>query len=109
MSSVAVQFLVNVYALPTCTIAPLLYGSSKQTGACESIQVGQSHSIVLYAENYCSNYSVIIQDIATLSFPIVIKSSLIQNTSTLYSVTLSWTPSGNEIGSQILCAVAIDR
>ncbi|CAF4618386.1 unnamed protein product, partial [Rotaria magnacalcarata] len=38
----------------------------------------------------------------------VIKSNLIRNTSTLYSVGLTWTPTANEIGSQILCAVAID-
>jgi hypothetical protein len=65
--------------------------------------------MTLYAENYCSSYGVTIQDIATLSFPIVIKSNLTQNTSTLYSVTLTWTPTAAEIGSQILCAVAIDR
>ncbi|CAF2734835.1 unnamed protein product [Rotaria sp. Silwood2] len=108
LSSVPVQLLINVYASPTCTITPHLYGSNNQTGTCKSIQVGQSHSMILYAENYCSNYSVIIEDIATLSFPIVIKSNLIQNTSTLYSVFLTWTPTTKQIGSQILCAVAID-
>ncbi|CAF0937259.1 unnamed protein product [Rotaria sp. Silwood1] len=108
LSSVPVQLLINVYASPNCTIVPRLYGSNNQTGTCESIQVGQSHSIILYAENYCSNYSVIIEDIATLSFPIVIKSNIIQNTSTLYSVSLTWTPTTNQIGSQILCTVAID-
>ncbi|CAF5169793.1 unnamed protein product, partial [Rotaria sp. Silwood1] len=30
------------------------------------------------------------------------------NTSTLYSVSLTWTPTTNQIGSQILCTVAID-
>ncbi|CAF0911332.1 unnamed protein product [Rotaria sordida] len=108
LSSVPVQLLINVYDSPNCIIAPLLYGPNNQTGTCESIQVGQSHSIILYAENYCSNYSVTIVDIATLSFPIVIKSNIIQNTSTLYSVSLTWTPTIKEIGSQILCAIAVD-
>ncbi|CAF5191973.1 unnamed protein product, partial [Rotaria magnacalcarata] len=109
LSSVPVQILVNVYASPNCTITPRLYGSTNQTGTCQSLQVGQLYATMLYAENYCSNYSVTIEDIATLSFPIVIKSNLIRNTSTLYSVGLTWTPTANEIGSQILCAVAIDR
>ncbi|CAF3403170.1 unnamed protein product [Rotaria socialis] len=108
LSSVPIQILVNVYASPNCTIAPRLYGSTNQTGTCQSLQVGQPHVIMLYAENYCSNYSVTIEDIATLSFPIVIKSNLTRNTSTLYSVGLTWTPTTNQIGSQILCAVAID-
>ncbi|CAM4767846.1 unnamed protein product [Rotaria magnacalcarata] len=108
LSSVPVQILVNVYASPNCTITPRLYGSTNQTGTCQSLQVGQLYATMLYAENYCSNYSVTIEDIATLSFPIVIKSNLIRNTSTLYSVGLTWTPTANEIGSQILCAVAID-
>lgn len=109
MNSVAVQFLINVYALPNCTTAPLLYGPSKNTGTCQSLQVGQSYTVTLYAENYCSAYGVTIQDIATLSFPIVHKTNLTQNTSTLYSVSLTWTPTTDDVGSQILCAVAIDR
>jgi len=106
---VPVQFLINVQALPNCTNPPLLYGPSNQTGACETLQVGQANTLILYAVNYCSSYGVTIQDIATLSFPIVTKSNLTQNSSTLYSVTLTWTPTANQVGSQILCAVAIDR
>jgi hypothetical protein len=90
-------------------MAPLLYGPYNQTGTCEGLQVGQANTLILYAENYCSAYGVTIQDIATLSFPIVTKSNLTQNTSTLYSVTLTWIPTANEVGSQILCAVALDR
>ncbi len=103
------QFLINVYALPNCTHAPLLYGPYNQTGTCESLQVGQSHLLILYAQNYCSTYGVTILDIATLSFPIVTKSNITQNSSTLYSVSLTWTPTASEVGSQILCAVAVDR
>jgi hypothetical protein len=106
---VPLQFLINVYATPACPVAPLLYGQYDETGACESVQVGQIHTMTLYAINYCSNYSVTIADIATLSFPIVVKSNLTQNSSTLYSVTLTWTPTASQTGSQILCAVAFDR
>lgn len=65
--------------------------------------------MTLYAENYCSAYGVTINDIATLSFPTVFKTNITQNTSTLYSVSLTWTPTADQVGSQILCAVAIDR
>ncbi|CAF0808852.1 unnamed protein product [Adineta steineri] len=108
LSSVPVQFLINVYASPKCLVAPILDGSSNQTGIYESVQVGQLHSMTLYAINYCTLYSVTIKDIATLSFPIVIKSNITQISSLLYSVTLTWTPTESQVGSQILCAVAID-
>lgn len=109
MNSVPVQFLINVYAVPDCITAPVLYGPSKNTGTCQTLQVGQPYTVTLYAQNYCSLYGVTIMDVATLSFPIVEKSNLTQNTSTLYSVSLTWTPTTDDIGSQILCAVAIDR
>jgi hypothetical protein len=48
-------------------------------------------------------------DIATHSFPIVIKTPIVQNTSTLWSVTLTWTPTADEVGSQVFCSVGIDR
>jgi len=106
---VPVQFLINVYATPNCTIRPLLYQSTTQTDTCQNVQVGQSYTMVLFVENYCSSYGVTIKDIATLSFPIVIKSNLTQNSTTIYSVTLTWTPTASQVGSQILCAVAFDR
>jgi hypothetical protein len=62
----------------------------------------------LTAQNFCPN-STTIQDIATLSFPIVIKTPIIQNTTSLSSVSLTWVPTASEVGSQVLCAVAIDR
>ncbi len=95
--------------MPNCTTTPLLYGPSNQTGTCQTLQVGQANTMILYAVNYCSGYGVTIQDIATLSFPIVTKSNITQNSTTLYSVTLTWIPTDDQVGSQILCAVAFDR
>jgi len=48
-------------------------------------------------------------DIATQSFPIVVKTPIVQNTSTLWSVSLTWTPTADEVGSQVFCSVGIDR
>ncbi len=102
------QFLINVQAVSSCTKRPLLTGPLSQIGGCVGIQVGQSYVIELIAENFCSN-STNITDIATISFPIVTKTPIIRNTTTLWSVTLTWTPTASAVGSQILCAVAIDR
>ncbi len=108
MSSVPVQFLINVRGNSSCPTRPLLTGPVSQTGACTGMQVGQTYTIELVAENFCPN-STTIKDIATLSFPIVTKTPIIQNTTSLWSVSLSWIPTASEVGSQVLCAVAIDR
>ena len=107
-SSVPVQFLVYVYAQPNCTTRPYLY-SSALDGTCIAVQVGVPYTIILYAENYCTSYGVKIVDIATQSFPIVIKTPIVQNTTTLSSVTLTWTPTADEEGSQVFCSVATDK
>jgi hypothetical protein len=103
-----VQFLINVQNVPSCSQRPLLTGPVSQTGGCVGIQVGQPYVIQLIAENFCPNSTSII-DIATLSFPIVIKTPIVRNTTTLWSISLTWTPTASAVGSQILCAVAIDR
>lgn len=108
MSSVPVQFLINVRSVSSCSSPPLLTGPVSQTGQCVGIQVGQTYIIQLIAQNFCPN-STTIKDIATLSFPIVVKTPIVQNTTTLWSISLTWIPTASSVGSQILCAVAIDR
>ncbi len=103
-----VQFLVHVYAQPNCTQRPYLYGPGLD-GTCLAVQVGVPYTLELIAENYCSSYGVTMVDIATQSFPIVIKTPIVQNTSTLWSVSLTWTPTADEVGSQVFCSVGIDR
>ena len=48
-------------------------------------------------------------DIATQSFPVLIKTPIVQNNQTSWSVNLTWTPTANEVGSQVFCSVGIDR
>jgi hypothetical protein len=107
-SSVPVQFLVHVYSQPNCTQKPYLYGPSPE-GSCTAVQVGVPFTLVLIADNYCYNSSVTMKDIATQSFPIVIKSPIVQNSTSLWSVTLKWTPTADQVGSQVFCSVGIDR
>ena len=109
LSSVPLQFLIYVYANPTCTLKPILIGNIGD-GACQGVQVGVSFSMTLTAINRCGSGRVM-SDIATLSFPIVTKSALVQNVTntSLWSLTLTWQPTSTEIGSQVFCAVAADK
>lgn len=107
-SSIPVQFLINVQENNTTCASPRLTGPVTESGQCFGVLVGQSYSIQLIAEPSCSN-STTIKDIATLSIPNVIKEKIVQNTTSLWSVSLLWTPTVKQVGSQVLCAVAIDR
>ncbi len=100
--------MINVQNISSCSTRPLLTGPVFQTGQCVGVQVGQTYIIELVAKNYCP-LTTTIGDIATLSFPIVIKTPIVRNTTSLWSVTLTWVPTASEVGSQVLCAVAVDR
>jgi hypothetical protein len=105
---VPVQFLVHVYAQPACTHPPYLYGNAS-AGSCVGVEVGVPIILLLTVENYCAGCGFTMQDIATQSFPIVIKSTIVQNTTIFWTVTLVWTPTADDVGSQVLCSVAVDR
>jgi hypothetical protein len=109
LSSVALQFLVYVYATVPCTLKPVLL-SSVNDGDCQGVQVGVNFIMTLTAVNQCGSGRTI-NDIATLSFPIIIKSALVQNTTntSLWSMQIIWQPTETEVGSQVFCAVASDR
>jgi hypothetical protein len=95
--------------MPNCTSKPLLL-SDFNSGDCQVVQVGVNFTMTLTAINQCDSGRTI-DDIATLSFPIVIKSALVQNTTntSLWSMDITWMPTANQVGSQVFCAVAADR
>ncbi|CAF3689630.1 unnamed protein product [Rotaria sordida] len=106
LSGVPVQFLVHVVNQASCTTEPVIAGIPLED-SCISIAVGQTFNSMLLAINYCGA-SVTIVDISTLSFPNMIKGSLVKfNTSTYYK-TLSWTPTSSQLGYQVMCAMAFD-
>ena len=109
MSSVPIQFLVYVYAVPSCTLKPILT-SDLNNDDCQAAGVGVNFTMTLTAINRCGSGRTI-TDIATLSFPIIIKSALTQDPSnaSLWSLTVAWQPTMRQVGSQVLCAVASDR
>jgi hypothetical protein len=109
MSSVPIQFLIYVYAAPSCNLKPLLIGSVYD-GDCQGTEVGVSFVMTFTAINQCGSGRTM-NDIATLSFPVVTKSALVQNVTntSLWSMTVTWTPTVTEVGSQVFCAVASDK
>ncbi|CAF3123133.1 unnamed protein product [Rotaria socialis] len=109
MSSVPIQFLVYVYAATNCTIKPLLL-SDMASGDCLGAEVGVSVVMHFTAVNLCGSDREII-DIATLSFPTIIKSAVVQSptNASIWSMEMTWIPSAMQVGSQVLCAVACDN
>ena len=109
MSSVPLQFLVYVYATTACTLEPLIT-TDINNGDCQGVQVGVSFTMTFTVENRCGSGRTI-DDVAILSFPVVTKSALIQNTTNtaFWSMQITWSPMANQVGSQVLCAVATDR
>ncbi|CAF3926131.1 unnamed protein product [Adineta steineri] len=107
LSTILVQFIINVQQKSSCPYRPLLTGPTTSSDQCIGIKVGTSFNIELIAENFCPN-STIIKDIAILSFRFLTKTLIVQNTTALWSVLLTWTPAAVQVGSQILCAIAID-
>ena len=106
LSSVPVQFLVQVVAPPTCPTPPEVYELTEKT--CIPVRVGQTFTSRLVAINYCGS-GVSIVDIATLSFSGMVQSAVIRQNATTYYETLSWTPTSDQVGFQVMCAMAIDR
>ncbi|CAF3222228.1 unnamed protein product [Rotaria sp. Silwood2] len=107
LSSVPVQFLVQVVSPPTCTILPEVIGIPVEQ-ACIPVIVGQTFNSQLIAINNCGS-NVTIVDIATLSFAGMSKGNIVRLNMTTYYKTFSWTPTTNQLGIQVQCAMAIDR
>lgn len=101
--------MVYVYDLQNCTLKPLLI-SNLNSASCQGVQVGKNFTMTLTAMNRCGSGRNI-SDIATVSFPVVIKSALVRNptNTSLWSMTITWTPTADQVGAHVFCAVAEDR
>lgn len=109
MSSVPIQFLIYVYNTTNCTLKPVLI-SEVNAGDCLGAQVGVNFTLKFTAVNRCGSGRNI-TDIATLSFPVIIKSTLVSNptNTSVWTMQMTWVPTVSEVGSQVFCAVATDR
>ncbi|CAM4935904.1 unnamed protein product [Rotaria socialis] len=87
LSSVPAQFLVKVIAASSCVYQPevLLLADS-----CTPLKVNQTLTSTLLAINNCGTIVTII------------------DISTIYYKNLTWKPTTNQIGYQVMCAIALD-
>ena len=100
------QFLVYVANETICGFPPEIIGIPREQ-SCTPVLPGQLYTTELIAINNCGP-TVTIIDIATLSFPGMIKSNITSLNSTHYSKTLTWTPTTAQLGYQVMCAMAFD-
>lgn len=105
LSSVPIQFIVKIVAAPTCLNPPEIipYGPS-----CIQLRVGETFKTSLFALNHCGS-NVRILDIASVSFPGMQQNNVQQVNSTLFYKNLTWTPTIDQLGYQIMCTVAVNR
>ena len=105
MSSVPVQFLIYVMPQPTCGLAPVVIPLSR----CLDVQAGVSINSNISAMTLCNPNVSDIDTILVSSAPTGVNDSetldLTSNASVSYS-TISWTPSGDQLGPQQLCFMA---
>jgi hypothetical protein len=105
LSSVPVQFIVKVIAPSSCSTLPeaILVGQS-----CTTVTVNETFTTPVLALNNCGT-NVSIVDIATVSFSGMVQSSVNKLNSLIYYKTLTWTPTIDQLGYQVMCAIALDR
>ncbi|CAF1104328.1 unnamed protein product [Adineta ricciae] len=104
LSSVPIQFLIEIVASPLCVSKPMINLNLSQ---CVAIQVGMRYNFTVIIDQGCPNTSVI--DLITVSPLYMSKSSPVQiGSNHQWSVSYTWIPTVEQIGPQIYCAMAID-
>ncbi|UJR26628.1 hypothetical protein I4U23_007946 [Adineta vaga] len=106
LSSTPVQFLIHTYSSPTsCSTKPVIIGPYPDQ-SCIDVKVGIPFTITLTAEIGCTGTAI--TDFNTVSPVGMVKSSsIIAVNSKIYSLSFTWTPTLEQIGSQIFCVAAI--
>ena len=106
LSSTPVQFLIHIYNSPTgCSTLPTIIGPYSDQ-SCLDITVGLPFTFTVIAQVGCSGTTI--TDFVTVS-PIGMNkgSSIATISSTIYSVSFTWTPSLLQLGPNIFCVAAI--
>ncbi|CAF2778603.1 unnamed protein product [Rotaria sp. Silwood2] len=107
LSSIPVQFLVQIVNQSSCPNPPTIIGPSLEE-SCIVVVTGQTFISQLFALNNCGS-SVTIMDITILAFLGMIRGNITQVNTTTYYIDLSWTPTDSQLGYQVICAMAFDR
>ncbi|UJR16955.1 hypothetical protein I4U23_003853 [Adineta vaga] len=107
MSSVPLQFLFYGYAAPGGCITPPAIIGSRPNRACIGVMPGDNITEYVIVQVYCPGKSIV--DFVS-SVPIGMTKSAILNPSTgIYHLVLSWIPIASQYGPQGVCMGAIDN
>jgi hypothetical protein len=107
MSSIPVQFLIQVLPTPQCSLLPDFSVSSD----CFEAQTGIVMNFTIEVMNNCDpNDAVIADTILLQSIPGMTATNLTQASDKSYAwVDYSWTPQSNQLGPQQFCVLAFTR
>lgn len=104
-SSVPIQFLVHIVAAPVCPLTPTINSTLPK---CSSVQVGVPFTFTLTITQGCPNTTII--DVFTMPPLHMYKDNVTRvGASNVWTVTETWTPDTMQLGSQVYCAIAVDR
>ena len=107
MSSVPVQFLINVLPTPQCSVLPLF----EPITDCSEAQINVEITFEFYVENQCDpDLSILTDIVVTTSLSGLKTGNLTVTSDELYAyLPVTWTPQDNQIGQQDICAIAFTR
>ena len=104
-SSVPIQFLIEIVAPPVCPLKPII---TSNLSPCTPIQVGVLFSFKLTITQGCSGTKI--NDFFRMPPLNMYKGTITQiGWSNVWTVTETWIPTVDQLGSQVYCAIATDR
>lgn len=107
MSSVPVQFLINVLPTPECPSLPLF----EPITTCSEAQTNIEFTFEFYVENRCDpDISTLTDIVLTTPLPGLKTGNFTFTNDELYAyLPVTWIPQDNQIGQQDICAIAFTR
>ena len=107
MSSVPVQFLINVLPIPQCPALPVF----EPITDCSEVQVNVETTFEFFVDNQCDpDLSILTDIVLTTSLPGLKPGNFTLTDDQLYAyLPVTWTPQDNQIGQQDICAIAFTR
>ncbi len=105
LSSVAIQFLIQIIATPACFSKPII---SSNLSTDTILTVGQLFTFTVTIEIGCSG-TTIVDYFRTPPLNMQKSDITFDAKNYLYLVTETWTPTSDQVGSQTYCAMATDR
>ncbi|CAF1061754.1 unnamed protein product [Rotaria sordida] len=106
LSSIPLQFLIRSIQI-SCDI-PTIIGELNN-GTTIYVLANITFSIDIFAQAQCNNSTIIRCETISLPSGKAKTSTIVQETSILYSTTFTWTPSFDQIGTtELYCTIAVD-